>query len=206
MSAKNRVRAGMIVFGLLGAAACASVGSAPTTTSRKFTGVTVSADGWAFEALLIDRDGRRTGWTRSGDLREINGCVSQSGWEDGIPNPRPDDSDSAAVTAWEEAQRADSTYAASNPLPTWHSFSIGSNMNYRAGGPKSLIDQGGCELRLDPIHAGTVRLSLRAEGIGFRAHRDTTSAVVTPGKPQRWRLSWKQEGDSCIVRVARIER
>lgn len=204
MFAKNHTWTSLLVLGLLCTAACASGGGASTATPGKLTQVNLSVDGWAVEAVLVDRDGRRTGWTRSGDLREINGCTKQSGWEDGIPNPRPDDSDSAEVAAWEEAQRQDSIYAASNPLPTSHFFSIGNHKNYRAGGPVGLIDQGGCELRLDPISAGAVRLSLRAEGIGFSARRDTTSTLVTPGKPQRWRLSWKQAGDSCVVKISRL--
>ncbi len=204
MSLKTRVGAWMMVLGLLGAAACASIGSVSTTTPTKFTRVNVSVHGWAVEAVLIDRDGRRSGWTREGAIEQINGCIGQSGWEDGIPNPRPEDSDSADVAAWEEAQRQDSIYAASSPPPTWHSFSIGNDMNYRAGGSQSLIEQGGCELRLVPINAGAVTLSLRAEGIGIRARRDTTSTLVTPGKPQRWRLTWKQSGDSCIVKISRL--
>lgn len=194
-----------MILGLACTAGCASVGSAPPTTPRKFTRVNVSVDGLAWvEAVLIDRDGRRTGWTRAGDRFEINGCGFQRGWEDGIPNPRPDEADSAGVAEWEEIQRQDSIYAASNPLPTWHFFEIGNDKNYRAGGPPGLIDQGGCDLRLDPISADALRLAINAEGIGFRGCEDTTSTVVSPGKPQRWRLTWKLAGDSCVVRITRL--
>lgn len=206
MSARNRVWALLFVLGLVCTAACASVGSVPTRTPRKFTRVNVSVNGWAVEAVLIDRDGRRSGWTRNARLREINGCANQAGWEDDTSDPRPDESDSAGVAEWEEAQREDSIYFASDPPPTWHFFSIGNDKNYRAGGPPGLIDQGRCELRLDPIHAGTVELSLRADGIGLRSRRDTTSAVIVPGKPQHWRLSWKVAGDSCVLNMSRIER
>jgi hypothetical protein len=178
----------------------------PTVTTRRLTLISVSVEGWAVEAVLIDRDGRRTGWTRDArHLDEINGCRSQSGWEDDTQDPRPDASDTAGVAVWEDERLRDSIYFASDPPPTWHFFDIGNERNYRAGGPLSLIDQGGCELRLEPIHAGPVSLSLRAEGIGLRACRDTTSTLIAPGKPQRWRLSWKTAGDSCVVKMARVD-
>ena len=78
-------------------------------------------------------------------------------------------------------------------------------MNYRAGGPPGLIDQGGCELRLDPITACMVRLAINDQGIKFRGCRDTTSLWVTPGTPLRWRLAWKVVGDSCIVKISRLD-
>lgn len=208
MSAKNRLRASLLVLSLVCTATCASVGDVSTTTPRKFTRVNVVVDGLdaaQVEAVLIDRDGRRTGWTRSGEVREINGCINQPGWGDDFTNPRPDESDSAAVEEWVQAQRQDSIYAASAPPPTSHFFEIGNDMNYRAGGPVGLIDQGGCELRLDPIYAGAVALSLRADGTGFRSRRDTTSTVIVPGRPQRWRMSWKTSGDSCIVKIERLD-
>lgn len=206
MSARNHTWEPLLVLGLLCTAACASVGGVPTTTPRKFARVNVSVDGWAVEAVLIDRSGRRTGWTRDArHLDEINGCRSQSGWEDDTQDPRPDATDTAGVAVWEEERLQDSIYFASDPPPTWHFFEIGDDMNFRAGGPQGLIDQGGCELRLDPIHAGALRLAINAEGSGFRACEDTTSTLVTPGKPQRWRLSWKAAGDSCIVKMARVD-
>ena len=203
---KNRVRVLLLVLGLLGSAACASVRSAPTTTQRKFTRVNVSVQGWAAEAVLIDGDGRRTGWTRDAWLREINGCGSQSGWGDDWEDdsPRPDESDSTDAAAWREARLRDSTYAASDPPPDWHHFDIGNNRNYRAGGPPGLIDKGSCELQLVPIHAGTLHLAINAEGVGFQGCEDTTSVLIVPGTPQRWRLSWKHDGDSCVVKISRL--
>lgn len=77
MCVKIHTLASVFVLGLLGAAACASVDSVQTTTPREFTRVNVSVDSWAVEAVLIDRDGRRTGWTRNArQLGEINGCAS----------------------------------------------------------------------------------------------------------------------------------
>ena len=200
-----RVRVLLLVLGFLGSAACASVGSVPTTTQPKFTRVGVSVHGWAAEAVLIDRDGRRTGWTRAAWLREINGCGSQSGWgDDWEDDTPPDESDSADVATWRAARLRDSIYAASDPPPDWHYFDIGNDRNYRAGGPPGLIDKGSCELQLVPIHAGTLQLAINAEGVGFRGCEDTTSVLITPGTPQRWRLSWNWAGDSCVVKILRL--
>src|SRR5207244_1321409 len=42
-------------------------------------------------ALLIDRNGRQTGWKRDRSIREIAGCMLQSGSEEGIPDEAPPD-------------------------------------------------------------------------------------------------------------------
>lgn len=215
MSAKNHILASLAVLGLVCAAACTSVGSAPTETPKKFTRLNVSVDAVTYEvpepglveALLIDRDGRRTGWTRKGVLREINGCASQHGSEDGIPIS----SDTTGLDADEKALLAamlarDSLRAEQETGPTWHYFQIGNDIGYRAGGPLGLIDQGGCELRLDPITSCMVRLAISDQGTEFRGCRDTTSLWVKPGTPQRWRLSWKVVGDSCVLKLSRLGR
>lgn len=209
MSAKDHTRTCLLVLGLLCIAACASVGSVPTATPRRLTRLNVVVSNWdaRVEALLVDQYGRRSGWTREGVLEEVNGCISQSGWEDGIPNPRPDESDTAAVAEWERMQVEDSTYAATTP-PLYHHFSIGNDRNYRDELAKrfvGLIDQGSCELGLVPLHPGALSLTINAEGVGVRGCEDTTSTTVALGKPQRWRLSWKLVGDSCIVKTTRLD-
>lgn len=209
MSARDHTRTSLLVLGLLCTAACASVGSVPTATPRRLTRLNVVVQNWdaRVEAVLIDQYGQRSGWTRKGVAEEVNGCISQSGWEDGIPNPRPDESDTAAVAEWERIQAEDSTYAATTP-PIYHHFSIGNDRNYRDELAKrfvGLIEQGGCELRLVPLYPGALSLAINAEGIGVRGCEDTTSVLVTPGKPQRWRLTWKQAGDSCVVEITRLD-
>lgn len=206
MPTKKLVLSSPVVLALACVVACSSLGTVPRTPASKITAVSVRVETWPeghVEATLTDRYGRRCGWTLKGTLREIRECGCRSDWEDGIPNPRPDEADSAEVAEWEEAQRQDSIYAASNPLPLYHDFSISDY--HDAATPVSLIDQGKAELRLDPISAGTVHLSIRADGIGLRARRDTTSAVIAPGNPQRWRLTWKVAGDSCVLKMSRIE-
>jgi hypothetical protein len=199
----------LVVIGLACAAACTSVGSVPPATPRKLTRVNVTVyasgdTGGVVEAVLIDRDGRRTGWTLKGELKEIMGCINQSGWEDGIPNPRPDETDTAAARAWESTQVPPGE---PEPLPTHHHFAIGDSY-YPWIDPTRfarLIDQGGGELWLNPISARRVRLAINAEGIGVRGCRDTTSALIVPREPMRWRLSWKVAGDSCIVKISLLE-
>src|SRR5262245_487127 len=132
MSARHVV-AWPFVLGLLSAMACASVSSEPQVAPRRFSSVNVSVDAVTYdvpaaglvEAVLIDRDGRRTGWTRNAVLHEINGCVSQHGSEDGIPMS----SDTSGLNAEEKAQLAamlerDSLGDHEPRLPSWHHFQI----------------------------------------------------------------------------------
>ena len=150
--------------------------------------------------MVIDQSGQRTGWTVEGQLREIVGCGLGFGSDEGIPNPRPDDADTAGVAAWERSQADTPKPGEPEPYPIYHYFTISND----AVTPVGLIDQGGCELRLDPIVAGRVRLALSAEGVGFSLRQDTTSVWVRPGVSSRWRLSWRATGDSCIVKIARL--
>jgi len=192
--------------------ACSSGNGAETAPEWKFSAVYLSVYGVAsaksdgtwetarVSAVVTDQSGRRTGWTVERRLREIVGCGVQSGWEEGIPNPRPDDADTGGLAAWERSQADTLMPGEPEPDPIYHYFDISND----AVTPVGLIDQGGCELRLDPIVAGKVQLALSANINGNPRCQDTTSVWVRPGVPLRWRLSWKATGDRCIVKIARL--
>lgn len=196
---------GLWMFGcaLACAGACsAGNGAAPPPTGR-LSAVYLNVHAWneaLVAAVITDRYGRRTGWTKDGSIDEIKGCTRESGWEDGIPNPRPDDADTAGVAAWERSQADTIMPGEPEPLPKYHFFHILNDAITTVG----LIDQGGCELRLDPIVAGKVQLALSANRNGATLCQDTTSVWVRPGVPLRWRLSWKANGDGCKAKMTRI--
>lgn len=211
MSRKSYVFSTQLVLTLVAVVACSSVGTVHTENPKRIVRVNVVVENYdaRVEALIIDRHGRRSGWARQGEIEEINGCISRAGWGDGLPDQGPGEPDSAAVAESERMQAEDSAFAVSNPnpLPDLIEFGVGNHLNYRAELADmfpGLLDQGGCELRLDPIHPGALNLAINAEGTGFRGCEDTTSVVVTPGEPQRWRLSWKVSGDSCVVKMVRL--
>lgn len=214
MSAMRRTRAlWMLGCALACVGACSSGGGGEPPLTGRFTQVFLSVNGVAtarsdgkwesarVSAVVTDRDGRRTGWTVEGQLREIVGCGLGFGWEEGIPTSRPDDADTAGVAAWERSQADTVQPDEPEPHPIYHYFHIARNDAVVSGG---LIDQGGCDLELDPIVAGKVQLSLSAEGGGFSLCKDTTSTWVRLGVPLRWRLSWKATGEECIVKISPI--
>jgi hypothetical protein len=154
--------------------------------------------------LVIDEAGNRTGWTQKGPIDEIRGCVRGSGSEEGIPNPEgePDDTSGAALPQPLPRDAAiDTVPDEREPTPKYYYFHISND----AVTPVGLIDQGGCQLRLDPIVAGKVQLGLSARKGALILCQDTTSVWVQPGVPLRWRLSWRTKGNRCVTKMERIE-
>ncbi|MBI5708841.1 MAG: hypothetical protein HZC42_00810 [Candidatus Eisenbacteria bacterium] len=153
-------------------------------------------------AVLIDRKGRRTGWNVDRPIDEIPGCVYGSGSDEGIPEEwwLPEDTTEVALPETVGIDTAFVRVPAPQPTPKFHEFDIFNDIVT----PVGLIDQGGCELRLDPVVGGKVQLTLSATGVGFNMCKDTTSVWVRPGAPSRWRLSWKAAGDKCTVKISRI--
>ena len=175
--------------------ACSSGSSEPAGRGR-MSEAQVNVFAWndaRVGATLIDRNGRRTGWNANRSVREIAGCTLESGSEEGIP-------DETAPDTLEETTPADTVPRGPQPTPMEHHFKIFND----AATPIGLIDQGGCELRLDPAVGGKVQLTLSASGIGLGGCKDTTSVWVKPGIPLRWWLSWKPAGDKCVVKIARM--
>lgn len=196
----------LLAVGVFGVCACAPGRGDPTNYQARLTEVVVSVRGWdggRVGAALIDRSGRRTGLSLGGSVDEIPGCARSSGSEDGIPIPRPDDSDTAAIAEWERFQAdtfPDPVPGDPATTPLYHYFLISND----AATPVGLIDQGGCELVLEPAIPGNVQLSLVAKMGRTSSCRDTTSAVVKPGESSRWRLSWRVVGEKCAVKIARL--
>ena len=181
----------LLVGVVLSAGACASGASTP----GKFLQVYVSIFGFGdarIEAVLIDREGRRTGWNVDRPIRQIPGCSHGYGSEEGIPDENaPADTTTLAP--------ADTVPGHPEPTPVYHYFSI-----QDSAGTPGLLRDGGCELRLDPVAGGHVTLAVTGTGIGFTECQDTTSVAAKPGVPSRWWLSWKAAGDECVVRISRM--
>jgi hypothetical protein len=195
---------------LVGALACAGAcssgdGAAPAPT-RSFSEVFLSVDAWSearVMTLVIDGAGRRTGWKKGEQFREIVGCGLGFGTEEGIPNPEGEPDDTSATTLPEPLPgdaAVDTVSGEREPTPKYYYFHISNDVVT----PVGLIDQGGCELRLDPTAAGKVQLGLSAKKGVLILCEDTTSVWVRPGVPLRWRLSWKAQGDRCVVRISKL--
>ena len=206
MSAMRAMLFWMLVCGLGGASICWSGDRRPPATRGRFSEVFLSVyaqDEARVGAVLVDRHGRRTGWTVEGEFNEIAGCSSGFGSEEGIPNLGAGDEDATAVAPAETTSigaSLDTVGARLEEAPKYHEFNIRND----AVTPLGLIDQGRCELRLDPVVAGRVKLALTATVVGASARQETMSVSVQPGVSSRWRLSWKSAGDTCIVRISRI--
>lgn len=159
-----------------------------------FTEVFVNTHAWddsRISAVVIDQGGRRTGWTTDGPLREIVGCSAGYGTEEGIPNPE-DEADPLADTFEGSARISDP--------PKYVYFHISND----AVTPIGLIDQGGCELRVEAIVPGKVQLGVSANRAGRILCQDSTSVWVKVGVPLRYRLSWKAERETCVVKLSRL--
>jgi hypothetical protein len=169
------------------------------------TAVHVSVDAWndaRVGAMLIDRNGRRTGWNVDRPIREIPGCIHGYGSDEGIPDYwwLPEDTTEVALPDTVGADTAFVRVPAPQPTPVYHYFDIFNDIVT----PVGLIDEGGCELRLDPVAAGKVQFGISATGNGFNMCKDTTSVWVQPGVPLRWRLSWKVREGGCVVKIAKM--
>jgi hypothetical protein len=144
-------------------------------------------------ALLIDREGRRTGWNRDHAIDQIPGCSYGAGSEDGITDENaPEDTTKLAPT--------DTVPGHPEPTPVYHYFNILNDFVTPAG----LIDENGCEMRLDPVARGHVTLAVTGTGVGFGPCQDTTSVTVQPGVSSRWRLSWAAGRGKCVVNISRM--
>lgn len=176
---------------VVGVGACAS-GSGPP---EKFLQVYVSVFGFGdarVGAVLIDREGRRTGWVHAHAIDQIPGCMYGAGSDEGIPDEN----------APEDAMKlspADTVPGHAEPTPVYHYFAI-----RKSTGTPSLLHEGGCQLRLDPTAAGHVTLALTGSGIGFDRCQDTTSVTVHAGVPSRWWLSWRASSGKCTVTISRM--
>lgn len=207
-SAAGAALTGTVLLAL--AVACSSPGKVSPAAHGKFTSVYVSAtecDEARIHAVLIDRIGRRSGRTERGRLEKIPGCYSGGGPETDMFNDEYVPRDSTGALLETLLVNSDSgavsigAAASSEFHPRYYDFHVSND----AVTPVGLIDQGECELRVEPIAPGAVTLAISAEGVGFSMCKDTTSVVVEPGVPLRWKLSWKSEGDHCVVKMARIE-
>ena len=187
----------MLVGVVLSVGACASRSSTADRTPAKLLQVYVSIFGFGdarVGAVLIDREGRRTGWNVDRPIRQIPGCSHGYGSEDGIPDENaPEDTTTLAP--------ADTLPGHPELTPVYHYFSI-----QDSAGTPGLLREGGCELRLDPTAGGHVTLAVTATGVGFNACQDTTSVTARTGVPTRWWLEWKADGSRCEVKVTRLPR
>ena len=195
----------IFAWALVGASACSPGYGKSPTPSGPLTSVHVSVDAWndaRVGAVLIDRNGKRTGWNVDRPIDEIPGCVYGAGSDEGIPDEwwLPEDTTAVAVPETVGVDTAFVRVPAPQPTPIYHYFDIHNDL----ATPVGLIDQGECELRLDPVVGGKVQFGLSATGTGFSMCADTTSVWVRPGAPLRWRLSWKAAGDKCTVKISRI--
>ena len=182
---------------VLGVGACALRSSAPASTSGKFLQVLVSI--YAFGdarvgAVLIDREGRRTGWNVDRPIRQIPGVLNGYGSDVGITDENaPEDTAQLAP--------ADTVPGHPKPTPVYYYLSI-----QDSAGTPGLLREGGCELRLVPVAGGRVSLAITGTGAGFSPCQDTTSLTVAPGVATRWCLSWSTNGNKCVVNLSRLTR
>lgn len=147
--------------------------------------------------LLLDRQGRRTGWSVDRPIWQIPGCLYQAGSEDGIPDPNaPEDTTEQAP--------ADAVPGGPRPLSQYHDFGIFQPLALDSANLPGLLSEGGCELRLDPVAAGHVRLAIVGTGAGLEQCQDTTSVTVRAGLPSRWWLSWRAAEGRCTVAISRM--
>jgi hypothetical protein len=143
--------------------------------------------------MLMDRKGRRTGWEVNHAIGEITSCEYGAGSEEGIPDEdTPEDTTQLAP--------ADTVQGHPEPTPIYHYFSITDSL-----GHPGLLSEGGCDLRLVPDVAGRAVLAVTGLRNGAILCQDTTSVAVKPGIPSRWWLSWQATGDSCVVKITRVE-
>lgn len=189
----------ILVMQLVGA--CGSSGRDDAPTSRDGLAVvyvSVSSFGEGrVAAVLVDRGGRRTGYVVDRPIWQIPGCGYWAGSEDGIPDPHaPEDSTELAP--------ADTVPGGPQPLHLYQSFDIFQPQPFDTANLPGLFWEGGCELRIDPVSAGHVTLAIVGNGAGSLRCQDTTSINVEPGRPSRWRLRWKAQGEGCSVSMVRL--
>jgi hypothetical protein len=203
--------AATLLLALALAAACSSASKLPPAAHGRFTSVYVlvaesEGDDAQVRVVLIDSKGRRSGRTAHGLVEEISGCRSGGGVNTDRFNDEyvPRDSSGALLDSIPANASTESmgVKVASTPEfhPQYYDFTVVND----GVTPRGLIDQGVCELRLEPVVPGAVTLAISAEGAGFTMCKDTTSVVVQRGVPLRWMLTWKSEGEHCVVKMARI--
>lgn len=174
---------------------CASRSDTPQGVHGNFLQVLVSI--YAFNdarvgAVLVDGQGRRTGWNVDRPIREIPGVLNGYGTEEGIP----DEASSEDTTT---LAPADTVPGHAEPTPKYYYLSV-----QNSSGVPGLLHEGGCELRLDPVADGHVTLALTGTGVGFGQCQDTTSVTVRAGVPSRWWLRWRATEGRCTVAISRI--
>ena len=180
---------------VLSVGSCASRSSPPASNHGKLLQVLVSIDAFndaRVRAVLIDREGRRTGWNVNRPIQQIPGVLNGYGTAEGITDENaPEDSTILSP--------ADTVPGHPEPTPKYYYLSI-----QDSSGTPGLLHEGACELRLDPEFPGHVVLAITGSGIGMEQCQDTTSVTVRPGVPLRRWLSWKAAGDSCVVRISPV--
>ncbi len=182
---------------VLGLGSCASRSGQPADAHGKLTQVLVSIYGLdeaRVRAVLIDREGRRTGWNVDRSIRQIPGVLDGYGTAEGIP-----DEDAPADTS--TPSPADTVPGHPEPTPKYYYLSIEDSL-----GTPGLLRESGCDLRLDPERSGHVTLAVTGHGIGLEQCQDTTSLNVIVGVPSLWRLSWSVGLGKCDVKVDRVPR
>jgi hypothetical protein len=180
---------------------CSVAGSERHAPSGHLTEVTVSVSGWndaRVSVVLIDGSGKRTGWQLGGTLREIAGCSHGFGTDVGIPDETVPDDSAAVQELSVTGAPMDTSRKGRAAAPMYHYFSIFNDAVTKVG----LIDQGGCELLMDPLVAGRVDLAITGLLGGHGMCQDTTTVWVTPGIPVRRWLSWRASSGECTVGIS----
>lgn len=169
-------------------------GSQVPRIERRIVHVRLSVDAWndaRVEAVLVDRTGQRTGWSKGRPTWRIRGCLYECAFEEGPVDGDPN------VSSGNVRERQDAPRGTSVGTPLLHHFTVQDSAR-----TPGLLRQGGCELRLTPVVGGKVQLIMLADGLGVPECRDTMSVQVRRGALSRWWLTWKVAGDSCAVRIS----
>jgi hypothetical protein len=183
----------LFLCGLAMLAAHAS-GSQVPRIERRIVHVRLSVDAWndaRVAAVLVDRTGQRTGWSKGRPTWGIRGCFYECAFEEGPVDGDP------TVSSGNASKSQDTPRGTGMGTPLLHHFTVQDSAR-----TPGLLRQGGCELRLTPDVGGKVQLILLADGVGIPECRDTMSVRVSPGALSRWWLTWKVAGDGCAVRIS----
>lgn len=179
----------------LSVGSCASRSDTPSGRRGRLSQVLVSINAFndaRVRAVLIDRQGRRTGWNIDRPIREIPGVLNGYGTEEGIPDEsEPEDTTALAP--------ADTVPGHPEPTPKYYYLSIQDSPDV-----PGLLDEAACELRLDPDIPGRVTLAITGSGVGLAQCQDTASVWTESGKTTCWRLEWSVTKGKSLVKLALV--